>query len=147
FIGRLPFTRGVSVGCGEAVKEIDFVKMGLAESFDLYELSKYAIEQGRQHIENAGLASQMTYFECDAFSVSGLESGYDVVFWNNLLHHMFDVAKAIEWSKCVLRSGGVFVMDDFVGPSHMQWSDRLLEINSGVRARLPARYLKDPRDQ
>ena len=147
FIDHLPFRRGVSVGCGEAVKEIDFVQMGLAESFDLYELSKYAIQQGRRHIENAGLARQMTYFECDAFSVSGLEGRYDVVFWNNSLHHMFDVASAIEWSRAVLRSGGVFVMDDFVGPSHMQWSDRMLEINTRVRERLPTRYLQDPRDQ
>jgi len=38
-------------------------------------------------------------------------------------------------------------MDDFVGPSHMQWSDRMLEINTRVRERLPTRYLQDPRDQ
>jgi hypothetical protein len=60
---------------------------------------------------------------------------------------MFDVDAAIRWSKKVLKRSGILVMDEFVGPSYMQWSDRLLEINTRVRERLPAAYLQDPRNK
>ena len=35
-------------------------------------------------------------------------------------------------------------MDDFVGPTRMQWSDRMLRMASRVRAALPEKYMKDP---
>jgi SAM-dependent methyltransferase len=146
FANRTPFERAVSVGCGEAIKEIAFVGMGLAASFDLYELSQYAIDQGTQLIKNAGLSGCMKYHLRDPFQIPELEASYDVVFWNNSLHHMFDVDSAIRWSKKALKKSGIFVMDEFVGPSYMQWSDRLLEINTKVREQLPTAYLRDPRN-
>jgi SAM-dependent methyltransferase len=113
----------------------------------LYELSQYAIDQGTQLIRNAGLSKRMKYHLRDPFQAQGLESSYDVVFWNNSLHHMFDVNDAIQWSKKVLKQSGILVMDEFVGPSYMQWSDRLLEINTRIRERLPPAYLQDPRNK
>jgi SAM-dependent methyltransferase len=113
----------------------------------LYELSQYAIDQGAERIKNAHLSGRMKYHLRDPFQGVGLEGCYDVVFWNNSLHHMFDVNAAIQWSKKVLKKSGILVMDEFVGPSYMQWSDRLLEINTKVRERLPAEYLQDPRNK
>jgi SAM-dependent methyltransferase len=146
FQDRLPFEKGISIGCGEALKEIDFVKMGIVRSFDLFELSEYAIEEGTRQIEAAGLSHCMTYHLRDPFQATGMKELYDVVFWNNSLHHMLNVDDAIGWSRNALKKSGIFVMDEFVGPSYMQWSDRALEINTGVRESLPPGYLQDPRD-
>ena len=59
---------------------------------------------------------------------------------------MFDVNKALEWSRLILRKGGMFYMDDFVGPSRFQWSDSSLELASRIRSLLSPEYLVNPYD-
>jgi SAM-dependent methyltransferase len=144
FADRLPFARGVSVGCGTGGKERNVIEIGLVQHFTLFELSAVAVERGRVQAAEAGLSDKMTFRTEDGLEAETREAVYDFVYWNNSLHHMFDVKAALEWSLRVLRKGGVLLMDDFVGPTRMQWSDQLLEINTSVRQALPSQYLRNP---
>jgi predicted SAM-dependent methyltransferase/SAM-dependent methyltransferase len=139
--GPFPLKHGVSVGCGEATKEIDVVKLGIVERFDLFELSSVAIETGRQAAENVGLADRMSFHHGNALERPGT---YDMVFWNNSLHHMFNVDEAVAWSFNVLRPGGLFVFDEYVGPTRMQFSEFVLGVNTLYRRLLSHEYLIDP---
>ncbi|RDU98394.1 class I SAM-dependent methyltransferase [Trinickia dinghuensis] len=144
FADRLPFARGVSIGCGTGSKERNVIRSGLVQHFTLFELSSVAVEQGRAQAAREGLEANMTFRMEDGMAAETGEGVYDVVYWNNALHHMFDVKAALEWSRRVLRKGGVMLMDDFVGPTRMQWSDQLLEINNAVRRAIPPQYLRYP---
>jgi SAM-dependent methyltransferase len=136
FQGRAPFARGVSIGAGTGSKEQLAMQCGLVAHFTLYELSQVAVDQGRKDAAEAGLADRMDFRMENGMKSETREAVYDLVYWNNALHHMFDVKAALEWSRRVLKKGGVFLMDDFVGPDRMQWSDRLLEINNEVRSQI-----------
>jgi hypothetical protein len=58
---------------------------------------------------------------------------------------MLDVNQAIEWSNRILKPGGLFYMDDFVGASRFQWPDRQLAMASEVRKSLQGtKYLRNP---
>jgi SAM-dependent methyltransferase len=132
------------VGGGTGFKERNVIQSGLVQHFTLFELSSIAVEKGREQAAEAGLADQMTFRMEDGLAAEQREGVYDLVYWNNSLHHMFDVKAALEWSWRVLREGGVLLMDDFVGPTRMQWSDQLLAINTSVRQALPPHYLRNP---
>ena len=140
--GRI-LKRGVSVGCGFGNKEMRFIRLGMVKHFDLFELSESRIEKGRMIAENLGVADQVQFHRENAFEVVEKES-VDLVHWNNSLHHMLDVRHAVEWSRRVLVHEGNFFMDDFVGPSRFQWSDRALAVATGVRALLHRSYLRNP---
>jgi SAM-dependent methyltransferase len=144
FAGQVPFEHGVSIGCGTGLKERSVIRSGLVDHFTLFELSSVGIERGRKEAAEAGLADKMNFRMEDGLLAETREGVYDVVYWNNALHHMFDVKAALEWSWRVLRKGGVLLMDDFVGPTRMQWSDRLLAINTSMRKALPPEYLRNP---
>jgi SAM-dependent methyltransferase len=144
FADRLPFARGVSIGCGAGSKERELIRNGVVSHFTLFELSSVAVAQGRTQAAEEGLAANMTFRTEDGLIAETREGAYDVVYWNNALHHMFNVKAALEWSWRVLRKGGVLLMDDFVGPTRMQWSDQLIEINNAVRRALPVEYLRYP---
>lgn len=141
-----PGTRGLSVACGNGMKEISLVKQGIVQEFDLFEISDVRVAQGRQLAEQHGVANRVRFHLSDAFN-ERTQSTYDLVYWNNALHHMFDTETAVKWSRAQLRPGGVFVMDDFVGPSRFQWTDRNLQFASSVRALLPSRLLVHPTDR
>lgn len=139
-----PFSRGISVGCGNARKEITLIREGLVNHFQLYELSKVCIEQGKELAAEYGVEDSVDFVLGDAFEIVNGKECFNFVHWNNSLHHMLNVEMALKWSYDVLEKGGMFYMDDFVGPSRFQWSDRMLKIASAVRTALPEKYLLKP---
>lgn len=137
------FSQAISVGCGTGFKEMMFVQAGLVDHFHLFELAANRIEKGEALASSLGISGRVTFHNQDGLTCQGL-SDFDMVYWNNALHHMLDVDGAVAWSRDILCDGGLFVMDDFVGPSRMQWSARTLDLATRVRRALPDRLLRDP---
>ena len=90
-----------------------------------------------------GISSKMVLRCEDAFSAA-LGDDYDLVYWNDALHHMPDVSDALRWSSDRLKPRGLLAMDDFVGPSRFQWSDTNLDWATRVPQELPTRLLRNP---
>lgn len=142
--GKAPYATGVSVGCGNGLKEMMVIEAGLVDKFKLYELSSARIDAGRELARKRGVEDKVEFIEGDAFELLTEIESVDFVHWNNSLHHMFSVPDALLWSKKILRTGGMFYMDDFVGADRFQWSDRVLDICEKVRRSLPESYLVNP---
>jgi SAM-dependent methyltransferase len=143
--GGVPFRRAASVGCGSGGKEIGLLRQNLVEHFELFEIGEFRRDQILAKATEHGVADRVTVYLDDAFA-HDFRGDLDLVYWNNSLHHMFDVAQAVAWSHRGLRSGGCFAMDDFVGPSRFQWSDDDLDLAFRVRDAFPDDYLIHPRN-
>jgi len=142
--GILPCEYGVSIGCGSAIKELALLSRGLVQHFDLYELSEDRCNEIVRRATKLGLTDRITVHNFDAFSKPAKLDSYDLVYWDNSLHHMLDVRQAIDWSYAVLKKGGGVVMNDFVGASRFQWSEDQLDYASRVRASfIDTKYLAD----
>ena len=135
-----PLGKGISVGCGDGSKEIRFMRAGIVASFDLYEFSEKCVEKGGLLARQLGLADRTNFRLGDALEEIKSPEGYDFVVWNDALHHMPDVSAALAWSRRILKPGGIFALDDFVGATRWQWPDRQLALATAVRAALPLRY-------
>jgi SAM-dependent methyltransferase len=84
------------------------------------------------------LSQSAHFIQGDTFHLATEPEQYDLVHWNNSLHHMLDVEPAIEWSWRVLKPGGLFYMDDFVGPDRFQWTPQMLLVATAVRQSDPS---------
>lgn len=141
----LPLEKGISVGCGSGKKEMNLIKQNIVKSFDLFELSEAMIEKGRVLAEELGVADKVNFIRDDAFKLITGQELYDIVHWGDALHHMLDVYDGVAWSYKVLKKGGLFYMDDYVGASRFQWSDKSLEIASKMRETFAStKYLSNP---
>lgn len=129
--------RALSVGCGAGTKEIVLLEHNLVKHFTCFELSTVAIEKGRQKAAEKGLSDRITFIHGDFFQSPERYQKYDMVFWDNSLHHMPDATEAVRVSYEVLNEGGIFFCNDFVGKSKFQWSDMELAIVNGIRVLLP----------
>lgn len=129
---------GVSVGCGTGLKEMALVKAGLVDRMRGYDVAASRIAQARARAQADGLADRMEFVLGDAF-LEERGPPADLIYWDNSLHHMFDVKAALEWSFARLRSGGMFVMNDYVGPSRFALSEEDLHFVNRVREPLPDR--------
>ena len=136
------FERGLSIGCGAAYKELLLLDDDVVGVFDLFELSDAVIAAGCRAAAEAGLAARARFHHEDIFGLPEAPEGvYDLVHWDNSLHHMFSVDQAIAFSARALKPGGVLVIDDYVGPSYMQVSERVYAVADKTRSALPEKYL------
>lgn len=141
--GHSRYDTGVAVACGSGQKEMNLVRQGIVNRFFLFDLSQERVRQGKKLAEKYGIAEQICFMDENPLH-SFLPGSVDLVHWNNALHHMFDSEEAVCQSRRLLRPGGVFLMDDFIGPNRFQWEDECLEIATWVRRELPRQYLQHP---
>ena len=130
FGNRLPLRHGLSVGCGTGSREIALVEAGIVESMTLYEFSRVALEIAEKNAKAKGIAHKMQFILGDAFALE--RSRFDLVYWDNALHHMPDVHTALVWSRNRLEKNGILYMNDFVGASRFQWGEELLNACNNV---------------
>jgi 2-polyprenyl-3-methyl-5-hydroxy-6-metoxy-1,4-benzoquinol methylase len=135
------FENAISVGCGNGNKEMDLVLNGLVRHFTLFEISEKRIAQGQLMAQQLGITDRVTFRTDDPFQAI-TEPSYDMVHWNDSLHHMFNVDQAVLWSREILKPQGLFYMDEYVGPNRFQWSQQNLELAQQVRMLLPKKYLR-----
>lgn len=140
------FESGVSVGCGNGFHELKLLEAGIVEHFTLFEISQTRADQAWHKASLTGLGHRVSVRVADAFSEPALPQ-YDLVYWKDALHHMLDARAAVHWSWRMLKPGGVFFANDFVGPAYMQYTDRQLDLAEKVRLSLPEKYLVDPVDR
>lgn len=130
------YETAISIGCGEGTKEMMLLESDLVQKFVCFELAKERIIEGRQLAEKKGLQDRILFVYGDFFTSKYSEQSYDMVFWDNSLHHMMDAHKAVKKTYEILKPGGVFFCNDFVGKSKFQWSDMELAIVNGIRMSL-----------
>lgn len=137
--------KGISVGCGIGVTEMKLIQEGIVSHFDLYELSEVRINKGLERAKELNILNRIDYHNEDVFSCIKDDS-YDLVYWYDALHHMFDVDYTVKWCKQILKNEGIFCMNEYTGPSRFQFSDKTLEIATAIRNALPDKYFFDPRN-
>ena len=138
-------TKGISVGSAAGLKEMRLIQNGVVERFVLYELSAERVQRGAENARRRGIEDRITFRNEDPFE-TGVEEQFELVHWNNSLHHMLDVEAAVKWSRAVLKPGGLLLMDDYVGPNRFQWSPTALQLANAVRTTLPEKYFANPFD-
>ena len=140
-----PLAKGVSVGCGTGAKEMRLIQAGIVDHFDLCDLSSVSLAQGQQIANEWGLQDKVTFKHGNAFEHINGEI-YDLVYWDNALHHMQSARESVEWSYGVLNSGGWFLMTEYVGANRFQWPDDVILVINSVRNLLPDSVFYNPRD-
>ena len=135
-----PRRLGLSVGCGNGAKEITLIRSGFVERMLCYDLAETRIAQAEARAAEFGISERIEFHVADAFARHHAPA-FDFVYWNNSLHHMFDVPAALAWSRDVLRPGGLLLIDEYVGASRMRFSDETLDYANAIRGLLPERIL------
>ena len=120
------------------------VRDGFVDRMLGYDLAEVRIAQAQASAAALGLDDRIEFHNVDAFAAHSAPE-FDLVYWNNSLHHMLDVPMALAWSRDVLRPGGLLLIDEFVGPSRMRFDDETLAYSNAVRGMLPERILARPR--
>lgn len=119
--GGRPLRLGVSVGAGSGAKERRLLAAGAVETFDTFEIAESLVVSSRAQSAQEGLGDRMNEHLGDAFA-QDVRGRYDLVYWDHALHHMHDVRMALSWSLEALAPGGMLVVNEYVGPTRLQFT-------------------------
>jgi SAM-dependent methyltransferase len=134
--GRLPVTRALTIGCGSGELERGLCQYGFAERHDAFDVAPMAVEKAIAAAREAGFG-HLGYDVADGNALSLEPRSYDVVFGVHAIHHIDKLERVFEEVSRALKPDGLFFMNEFVGPTRFQWTDRQLEVVNGLLRALP----------
>lgn len=125
------------LGCGEGWLERVLARSPAVGSLEAFDISAEAVATARRLAAEQDLA--ISYGVCN-LDRDELEPGrWDVVIAHSVIHHVAELEHAYEQIHRALRPGGLLVLNEYVGPNRLQYSDAQLERLNRIMVRLPER--------
>jgi ubiquinone/menaquinone biosynthesis C-methylase UbiE len=130
--------RWLSIGCGGGNAEISYARQGLFAEMDAYDYAadaiKVAIEQAAaQGIDNI-------HFGTFNGNIDDLPAeSYDVVHMNMSLHHIMRLERLVYQLRRAVKESGWLVVNEYIGPSQFQYSNKQVQVVRDLLDRLPPR--------
>ena len=134
--GRLPVGRALTLGCGTGDLERGLSQYGFARIHEGIDLSDHAIQLARDNAAAAGLTN-LEYRVADLNTLRLQPGKYDVIFGVSSIHHVEKLEHLLEQVRLALKPDGYVFLDEYIGPSRFQWTDKQLRIMNEELGRLP----------
>jgi SAM-dependent methyltransferase len=137
-------THGLSLGCGHGWTERDALRLELCRSFEALDISEEALEVARRLAREEGFDDRIVYEQADLNDVELEPASYDVVIAAQVLHHVDALEHLLDEVSVSLRPGGIFVVNEYVGPARFQWLDKTQDLMNRILELLPEEYKVNP---
>jgi ubiquinone/menaquinone biosynthesis C-methylase UbiE len=135
----------LSLGCGYGALERHALQVDIAERFEAFDLAPEAIEVARREAESAGLGDRVSYGVSDLNLIELEPERYDAVFAAQALHHVEALEHVLDEIRRSLTGGGLFVVNEYVGPVRFQFPDERLPLMNRLLLALPERHRRNLR--
>jgi len=136
FSGKKGLT-GLSLGCGTGHRELRWADLCDFKKIDAFDISQDRINTAIQHAEEKGYSDIINYKVANIHNLELECNHYDAIFIEQSLHHFNSLEKILSKINRSLTSSGYFVINEYVGPSRFQWSDKQIKIANSIRSILP----------
>ena len=131
---------GLSLGCGTGHREPKWAGLADFKRIDAYDISDNSIDTAKKQVEEKGLGNIINYYAGDIHKLDLPENEYDVVFIEHSLHHFSPLKNLLVNVNNWLKPDGVFVVNEFIGPTRFQWTKKQIDAANHVRSLLPEKY-------
>ena len=128
---------GMSLGCGTGHREIKWANLCDFEKIQGYDISDNLIQQAKKQAQKKQLDQTIEYFVADIHKTDIPENHYDAVFVEQALHHFSPLKQILAKIDKSLKPDGLFIVNEYVGPTRFQRTKRQLEVLNAVRDILP----------
>ncbi len=123
----------MSLGCGSGNKEARWAATGCFATLACYDQSPARIERAREQHTHSALRFEVA----DAYQLDFESEGFDVIIFEDALHHFAPVETILGHCVRWLDRRGYLFVNEYTGPRKFQYSDRQLETANAILALLP----------
>lgn len=135
-----PAERAFSLGCGTGALERHALTAKAVEIFDACDISSGAIETAKQLAQDAHLFNRINYQIADLNTLQLPSEKYDVVFASMSVHHIKALEKVFNAVAKSLKPSGLFIINEYIGPTQFQVPPVQLKLMNDILAILPTNF-------
>jgi SAM-dependent methyltransferase len=131
------FARALSIGAGTGALERDLIRRDLCDVVDAFDGSPGSLSIARSESVRMGFDRRIRYFAADFNRILLPRRHYDIVLIHQALHHVARIEGLYRQIIRALRPGGLFYLDEYVGPSRTDWSAWLHRYHQAIYQTIP----------
>jgi len=139
FLGDRIRLVALSVGCGTGERERAWARTGQFQRLDAIDLREALVRRAKGRASLEGLDAVLHSHAVDLLSF-GEPRSYDVVIAENTISHYAPMGRTLGRVFKLLKPGGLFFLDAYVGPSRYRWTEEQAAATAELLAQLPERY-------
>lgn len=136
-LGR-PARRSLDLGCGSGLKSVAVFRAGSTLEADGIDVSEDRIAEGERTRATIAMPGRFQVADVNACRLT--PHAYDLIFSSHSFHHFLELEHVMAEVHEALTPGGLFVLEEFVGPTQFQWTDQQIDIVRSLMALLPEEY-------
>jgi SAM-dependent methyltransferase len=133
-LGR-PAARSLDLGCGAGQKSLSVYEAGSTLETHGVDISEDRIAEAEQMRAAHGITGEFRVADVNAAILP--PRTYDVIFSSHSFHHFLALEHVMAQVHDALTPDGVFILEEFVGPTQFQWTDRQIELVRALMEMLP----------
>ena len=134
----------LSLGCGAGHLDRIFKERHYTfRSFAGIDISREAVERAQTLAEQIALAPSIRYTAADLNTIELPAESFDFIYFFQSLHHIEALERVLDSCSAALRTDGLLLVNEFVGPSRFQWTSRQLEMATELTLALPEDLRRD----
>jgi O-antigen biosynthesis protein len=121
------FRRVLSPACGVGDHEVEIMSLGTIDQLDAFDFSAASLELARQKAAARRLEINFYIDDVNAFTIPKGRK-YDMIFCSGAVHHVRELERFFQVVRDALEPDGVFVFNEYVGPSYTIYPPKQLKI-------------------
>lgn len=138
-----PVDRALSLGCGFGELERGYCQYDFATTHEGIDIAEGALSEAARLARESNL-NHIRYRQADLNVTELPQNAYDVVLAHQSVHHIERLEHLAEQVHRALKPGGLFMMNEYVGPNRIQMDPEERAFADGLFSLLPDRYLRLP---
>jgi len=137
YVKDCPVEKALSLGCGGGNLERVLIQLNAAQTVDGFDASPESIKLAKKLAQEEGVEQRICYEVRDINNIRLDADSYDFVIAKMSLHHFENLEHIYQEVNHSLKNGGVFMFNEFIGPSRFQWTKLQLELVNKLLQILP----------
>ena len=136
-LGR-PAERSLELGCGTGTLSLAVYQAGASSYVEGFDISGARVAEAEQ--ARAVMGAPGRFWAADANTVPLDPGRYDLVFSAHSFHHFLALERVMARVHQALTPYGLFILEEYVGPTQFQWTSGQLALVEALLARIPTQY-------
>ncbi len=137
-----PVAAALTLGCGDGRLERGLAPKSFARRHLGLDLSAGAVAGARAAATAAGFTA-LEYATADLNALELPAAAFDIVLGVSAVHHVERLEALFAAVEAALVPGGIFFLNEYVGPQRFQWTRRQLEAAEHLLGLLPESYRRE----
>ncbi len=133
-----PAARSLELGCGSGSLSLRLSSAGATREVEGMDASAERIQQAESTRKSRSVPGR--FFIGDANCLELEPDRYDLIVSAHSFHHFLELETVMAQVLRALTPRGLFILEEFVGPTQFQWTDAQIEVTKTLMSLIPERY-------